>query len=300
VFAIWSRSREVEPLIDYLGVQAKTAHPLELAGVDCQLTASASEEFLVHDLAGALGPELAKGEEWERVVRVINLLNQSAWESRSAPVPSAEEQAAFARTIERWRVAPITPFWRQFLASFRTYAEFDWRTPYPDITSNAEVFAMRDRQMGENLLWLARQRYPNRKIIVWAATFHSARASRPVEMPDAKLARVYAVNAPMGEVAGKELGKQLYSIGFTSCEGEAAKMSDKSAKSIPTPSPGSLEALFASAGFTTAFVDLRKAPAWLHAPILAQFLGHRELRADWTRVVDGVVFIRRMERSHKR
>ncbi len=40
VFAIWTRSREVQPLIDYLGAQFKSGHPLELAGVDSQLTGS--------------------------------------------------------------------------------------------------------------------------------------------------------------------------------------------------------------------------------------------------------------------
>jgi erythromycin esterase len=49
VFAIWARSREVQPLITYLGAQARSARPLELAGVECQLTASASKDFLVAD-----------------------------------------------------------------------------------------------------------------------------------------------------------------------------------------------------------------------------------------------------------
>ncbi|HEV2720950.1 MAG TPA: erythromycin esterase family protein, partial [Thermoanaerobaculia bacterium] len=299
VFAIWSRSREVQPLIDYLGAQAKTRHPLELAGVDCQLTASASEDFLVHDLAGALGPELARGVEWDRVVRVIDLLTKSVWEIGKEPLPSAEEQAAFSRTIERWRAAVADPFWRQFLASLRVFAEQTWRTDFKDIAGNPPVFAMRDRQMGENLLWLARARYPKRKIIVWAATFHNARNLAKVEIDDAKLQRMYIGTAPMGEVAWRTLGKELYSIGMTSYEGESGNAWAKNAKPLPPSSRDSLGDLFARAGLQTAFVDLRRAPAWLHQPMAAQILGHREMRADWSGVVDGVLFLRRMERSHK-
>jgi hypothetical protein len=33
--------------------------------------------------------------------------------------------------------------------------------------------------------------------------------------------------------------------------------------------------------------------------LTAKLLGHIEMQADWARVVDGVVFIRTMARSHK-
>src|ERR1044072_7460263 len=32
---------------------------------------------------------------------------------------------------------------------------------------------LRDQRMGENLIWLANERYKNRRIIVWAAAFHT-------------------------------------------------------------------------------------------------------------------------------
>jgi erythromycin esterase len=299
VFAIWTRSREVQPLIDYLGVQARSKHPLELAGVDSQLTGTASENLLVPDLAAVLPPKMATGEEWDRVVRVIGNLANSTWELGTEPMPSADEQAAFARTIERWRSVIPSAFWRQFLTSLRVFAEQTWRTDFHDHAANPAVFAMRDRQMGKNLVWLAKERYPKRKIIVWAATFHNARALGTIETKDPRLANLYPGVAPMGEVAWKELGNQLYSLGFTSYEGEWARAFTPAARPIPQPSRDSLEDLFARAGLTSAFVDFRGAPPWLHTQIAGQIIGHTEMCADWTRVVDGVVFLRKMERSHK-
>jgi len=288
VFAIWTRSREVEPLIDYLGAQMKSAHPLELAGVDCQLTASASKDFLVADLH-------AKGFADERVERVIPHLIDGTWESGTEPVPSAEERAAFARTIEQWRAAARSPFWRQVIESIGVFAESEWLST----ADSAESSAVRDRQMGKNLVWLARERYPNRKIIVWAATFHNARNVRTIETSDAKLRRFYATDTPMGEVAKNALGKELYSLGVTSYDGEFANAFAKSAKPLPPSTPGSLEDLFVRAGLTDAIVDFHRAPRWLRAPMLSQIISHIELRADWPRIVDGVLFIRHMDRSHK-
>jgi erythromycin esterase len=289
VFAIWTKSREVEPLIDYLGAQAKSAHPLELAGVDCQLTASASKDFLIADLH-------AQGFSDERVDRVIPHLIDGTWESGTVPLPSVEERAAFAKTIAQWRAAATSPYWRQVIESIGVFAESEWLST----ADSAESTAVRDRQMGKNLVWLARKRYPNRKIIVWAATFHNARNVRTIETSDAKLRRFYATDTPMGEVAKNALGKELYSLGVTSYDGESANAFAKSAKPLPPSTPGSLEDLFVRAGLTDAVVDFHRAPRWLQAPMLSQIIGHIELRADWTRIVDGVLFIRHMERSHKK
>jgi erythromycin esterase len=319
IFGVWSRSREVQPLFDYIGKESKSAHPLELAGVDNQTTGSAAENFLAADLAAFLAridPKLAEGEEWNRVARVIGQLNRSAWELREAPVPPANEQEAFARTIERWRSSiaerdqsPATrpwsgSFWRQLLASLRTFAEQEWRTDYADRIANTPVavFTMRDVQMGKNLIWLARERYPKEKIIVWAATAHNARALSTIKTSDPKLTRLYAGWTPMGEVAWKKLGSELYSIGFIAHEGEGARYMAKNS-TIISSSRDSLEDLFTRASFETAFVDFRHPPAggrWLHTTLTAKLLGYTEMQADWTRVVDGVVFIKRMERSHKK
>lgn len=305
VFRIWSDSREVQPLIAYLNARAKSSRPLELAGVDCQLTGSASTDFLPGDLRA-----FATGDEWSRVTPVLRKLSDGTWEEENAVMPAAAEQAEFARILERWRSAIAArdktsatqpwsgAFWRQFLASLRVTAEQTWRANNPAVFPT--VFAMRDRQMGENLVWLANERYPNRKIIVWAATFHNARRIDTIQTDEPKAKRLYAVNKPMGEVARRELGTRLYSLAFIAYEGEAASVFAKNAQPLSKPSRDSLEDLFHRAGVTNAFVDFRTAPRWLRRPITARLLGHLEMRADWTRVVDGVIFLQRMERSHRR
>jgi erythromycin esterase len=323
VFAVWSKSREVQPLFDYIGRESKKAHPLELAGVDNQTTGSAAEDFLAVDLAAFLSridPKLAQGEEWNRVARIIGQLNQSVWEIREAPVPPASDQEAFAQTIERWRSliaehdrSPATQpwsgsFWRQFLASLRAFAEQEWRTDYSDIKKFVEntpvaVYNMRDVQMGKNLLWLANERYPRERIIVWAASAHSSRAVATIKTSDPKLARLFTGWTPMGDVAWKTLGNQLYSIGFISQEGESGRFGVAKATAVPASSRDSLEDLFTRASFETAFVDFRHPPAggrWLHTVLTARPLLWTEMQADWTRVFDGMVFIKRVERVHKK
>ncbi len=151
-------------------------------------------------------------------------------------------------------------------------------------------------------MWLANERYPKEKIIVWAATAHNARALSTIKTSDPRLARLYSGWAPMGEIARKTLGDGLYSLAFLSHSGEAARYFAKAATPLVS-SHDSLEDLFARASFQIAFLDFRHPPSgarWLHTPLTAKFLGHTEMQADWTRVVDGVMFLERMERSHKK
>jgi len=288
VFAVWTGSAEFQPLAEYFDAQRKAKRPLELAGVDCQFSGTAPEESFLADLH-------AQGFADPLVDRIVPHLIDSTWEVETEPRPPAEEQAAFVQTVERWRASAKSAYWQRVLENLRVFAEVEWHTK---LTDNAESSAMRDRQMGKTLVWLARERYPKRKIIVWAATFHNARNVRTIEIGVPKLRHLYDANAPMGELAKNALGEELYSIAITASEGEYARMFEKTAHPL-TVSSDSIEDLFARAGFTNAFLDFHHVPEWMHSPMPGQLVGHVEGRADWTRIVDGVLFVRRMERSHK-
>jgi len=290
VFSVWTRSREVQPLIDYLGAQARGAHPLEVAGVDCQLTGTAPDDFLINDLH-------AQGFADPAVESVLKGLMSSRWEDDTEPRPPASEQASFHKTLAQWRAAAKTPMWRQILTSLDVFADCEWQTKLKD---NYKSGRIRDLQMGKNLIWLAREHFPNRKIIVWAANFHNERNVRKIETDVPRYAHLFAADAPMGEVAKNALGDQLYSLGFTDAEGEYGRVFFKESHPVPAPSPESFEALCVRAGLTNAIIDFHHAPRWLRTPMPGQIAFHVEMRADWTRIVDGVFFIRRMDRSHKK
>jgi erythromycin esterase len=288
IFRVWTDSAEFQPLADYFDAQRKAQRPLELAGVDCQFSGDAPQESFLADLR-------AQGFADPLVDRIVPHLIDSTWEVDTEPRPPAEEQAAFAQMVERWRASAKSAYWQNVLENLRVFAEEEWNTKLSD---NAVSSAMRDRQMGKILVWTARERYPKRKIIVWAATFHNARNVRTIEIDSPKLRHLYDANAPMGEWGKNALGDELYSIGITAAEGEYARMFEKTAHPL-VASHDSLEDLFARAGFTNAFLDFHHVPEWMHMPMPGQIVGHIEGRADWTRIVDGVLFVRRMERSHK-
>ena len=158
----------------------------------------------------------------------------------------------------------------------------------------------RDRQMGENVAYLARR--ADGPLVVWAASSHAVRRLAAVDNLDPEWS--YDGAMTMGDAASAALGDGYRVVAFTACGGAwGAPPLDLPAEPVPPPSPGSLEALVCAVPFeTAAFLDLRalartEGGAWLNAPLLARPLGYTEMRASWPLVLDGLVVVRAMAPS---
>src|SRR5262249_24981275 len=72
-------------------------------------------------------------------------------------------------------------FFRQFLESSLAIAEVE-AAYKAGIKTEGNYMMRRDQQMARNLIWLAHEAYPKRKIMVWAAAFHLMRNPETVGM----------------------------------------------------------------------------------------------------------------------
>lgn len=316
VFTIWTRSEQVVPLMEYLGARARSQRPLELAGFDNQFTGTASVNHLVADLTSylkSLGPKATDGADWPAFTAKLQTLAEGDWEIGEVPVPSALEQETFLTGIEALRAEisgktagrqdPEASFWRQLLESTGSLARMAWDPDSSTGEGRLRTRQLRDRQMGRNLIWLANERYPGRKIIVWAATYHAARNLGRIDpgLGQPELIKTYQDMEVMGEVAWKALGDQMYTLGFTAYEGNVGTaFRTTPPEPLDKPSAGSLEDLMFRAGLENAIVDFRHPPRggeWLRQPLISRPLGYAEMKADWTQVIDGMMFTRVMEPS---
>src|SRR5215469_7848319 len=73
-------------------------------------------------------------------------------------------------------------FWKQFLKSAAAYAEGQRYLGTDSLDDNRLYTNVRDPQMADNLVWLARSAFPDRKIIVWAASMHLSRNPSEIKM----------------------------------------------------------------------------------------------------------------------
>jgi erythromycin esterase len=311
LFGIWSQSEQVLPLGEYLAASARSERPLELAGFDIQPSGRASRE-MVGDLAAVLaeiGSTIVDRDRWPRFAAIQERLLDRTYVRGDIPLPTHEEREQFAETVASMRQdveaawardrLPELRLWAQILEGVDAYARMIWLVNPRDLRPTPTDARIRDTQMAENLLWLARDRYPDRRIIVWAATSHTARRLAEVESPLPEVQAMYDSVPTLGELVWQALGDRVYSLGFTAYEGEAGNVFG-TRWPLATPSIGSFEDLMHRAGLENAIVDFRRpAPGggWLAEEMVARPMGYSEVRATWDEVLDGMMFTRRMTPS---
>src|SRR5262245_36889034 len=96
VMGTWTGSKQFQPVIDYLGTNAKSERPLELCGFDCQFTGRASVTHLQADISKVLDTLGDKSISEENRTALTEML--AGMLKRLSTPPSQAE--ALARTLK--------------------------------------------------------------------------------------------------------------------------------------------------------------------------------------------------------
>jgi erythromycin esterase len=307
IFGIWSLSKEALPALRYVSATQKTDRPITTVGFDSQFTsASAKDRFapFIETFFDKADAKLLTETHRKAIKDAI------AWIKARDDKPSADEpveamtqiKAILAvmdekkETLLKAHDATEVGFTKRILANLLAFIKQQSRAG----DKSSESVNIRDRAMGESLLYLAREKYPDRKIIVWAATFHLLRNPETIKSDTAERTTTY----PMGDWVCSALEDEAYTVMFTAGEGRAgiAWMQDWD---IGAPKDGSLEDLCVKSGRDLLFIDLRAArkagpdapSAWLTKPMLARPMGYAYETTDWSNCFDGVFFTKTMVRS---
>ena len=133
--------------------------------------------------------------------------------------------------------------------------------------------------MAENLIFLAEELYPDKKIIVWGHNFHLRHDNVAIPPDSAMFIDVAA--RTMGSWIRDRYGDEVYTVGLYAHRGQAANNSGEAYEILPAE-PGSLEALLHEPGFEALFIDLSHAAeapglSWVTEPVTARHNGTIEL-----------------------
>ncbi len=322
IFGIWANCTDMQPLFQYIGnaLHGNGLNILEIAGFDCQfsgftyrfgdtLYGNNAVTYLVDDLENFLNQnnaQILNHNDWSTFKYILQVFaeQQFGWvpDSRNGYVPDGNLQAIFFTMLKaiqeevgtfKTSLHPLlqsSAFWKQVLKSIQENAKSKWYTD-PD-----DYINLRDAQMADNLLWLYRNVYKDRKMIVWAATSHIQRNIN--EITD--YYGFYPGWIPMGEIVWQKLGNEIYSIGFTGYQGTYRSIRSFRIERVLPSSKGSLEYFMNEAEFNFGIIDFRHLTddgAWLKNPLISRPLSNVEMEANWTNVLDAMFFIRDMRHS---
>ncbi|MBN2264564.1 MAG: erythromycin esterase family protein [Candidatus Aminicenantes bacterium] len=293
-FWMWARSAQVEPLVRHIARSLKTDRPLEISGVDNQISSAELPQNLRDFLKGKdIATSFTDPASPESEILAAVVGSQSRKGARSlldsaTKVSFLESLGQLADKIGQLEPGRDASFWHQVLANVAQYARR--RLSLLDQPGTIP----RDRQMAENLIWMAKDYYPGRKIIVWCHSGHAIRV--PSKLP----ANPIPLQTTLADYVYDVFGQEMYSIAPVSYGGRWAYGGlDYTVVSDQVPD-AEFEELMAATGQIAAFVDLRqigKRAHWLAGPFVARPWEHVSIRSVWRDHFDAFVFLKEQEPS---
>ncbi len=288
IFPIWTGCNTCEQLFyQYIPATYQTENPLVLSGFDNQMILGYSTKHLatyLDSLFQSLHLPITDLPNYKS--EILPAIDSLRYGYGGMPANYADlepyliqikNQVAGKLADNSFDIQVIN----SLLAEYREFklSKADWRS-----SSHA-----RDSQMAANLQWLSEVKFPKEKIIVWAANAHVARYH-----DSSRKGTITAMGSFL--TSDEKLMKNTYIIGFTSYEGNAGRLGS-AIYPVRKPKSNGFEN-WIDKSYDYAFVDFRsylaKKPA-RSEPFYLKALGHfTAFERDWTRVFDGVFFIRDM------
>ncbi|MBC9933235.1 erythromycin esterase family protein [Chitinophaga qingshengii] len=294
LFYMYATSQQMQPLFNYIQTQLKTSTPLTLSGFESQHTGEFAKKQLFPDFEQFLQQKhlSLSDSSWALFQRVsLATFNSNAYR------PAAAEQTEFFRTLDKLKNSlsrerdkdghfTTSPgFWLKVTESIESQAKRYW-----GLVSGNEL-SVRDKQMAENLIWLAEKAFPGKKIIVWAHNIHIAKNTNTLEDLTGKPIPFLQTFVPMGATVSKHFGKEAYVVGFSGSAGTYIDYGNGNTVNVPPVVPGSVEGRLDTAGYEQAFVNYRTAKGWLQQKQQATMFDFIPLKGIWPDIFDGLFYI---------
>lgn len=311
----WETSSYVRPVYEYARGSWKTSRPLEMTGFDRYRPLNGKRIFdQAMDQLFSKEPSLRPNDAERAFLSEVNKkvfsyimpgmpalgdTEYQKWKSiiLGIMLRLREKRQVLIRTFSSRALGVIDRSLQDVLSLGRSRYLISKYQSTKEIRYLGDENRMRDKDMAENLLWQLNSLYAGRKVIIWSATAHLIRNESSIKNRDGK--NFYKNYEQMGNYIYRGIGKQLYTIAFTTYQGRSGttyppeyKTEDSINELTPAPDQ-SLEWYAHKIGNPYLFIPLRDVPRghWLRQPLVSTCLGRLVNTADWSSVIDAFFFI---------
>ncbi len=296
VYPVWTRCNTCNNLFyDYIPESFKTVNPLQLTGFDSQVFLQYSSKNLVIQLDSLIKHwklPIQEQPEYPTILTSIKALENFNKLPADSNVYNQLNNNLLQIKKELGEKLVPTDFWIQVMDNLIQENQ-QWK--YRD-KDQWKSYAARDLQMARNLKWLSEVKYQHEKIIVWAHNYHVSKFNG--HYPESFLNNMVT----MGAVFTQEnfTKDKTYILGFTSYEGTAGRIFWKKYK-IEKPRSNTFET-WIDPKLDYVFVDFKKYNL-LNPSLNESFYmsgsikgneQHTNHQAQWSKIFDGVFYIKRM------
>jgi len=255
IFPVWTHCHTCTELFyQYIPATHKTVSPLHITGFDSQLIMGYSVNRLVPTL--------------DSLLSMLELPITKHPEYRTVILPMIDAlRKGYGGTGENFIFFPKLIIYLKEIqqqVSFKLKKDDFWRMLMDNLVASADEYLIlskdiykgnniRDNQMANNLAWLSDNKYPNEKIIVWAANGHIAKVEYSYSgSNDAKL-------RPMGYFFTRDTTKlnKTYILGFDSYSGIAGRLTMSNNYTLQEPEYNGFER-WINPSYPYAFIDWKQ------------------------------------------
>ena len=301
VFKVWTLCQQFKPVVQYLTDQYQGNNRLQLAGFDNQLVGEYSVANLESNLSNYI---TAKGISFSKDEKNMNRLKNTLisvytffYSGKYIKSDSSMQMFSDLGILTDIIIQQLSPdpgnlngFNMQTLLSLKAIS---MQMIY---ALNKDYFladSIRDKQMASNLRWLCDYKYPNEKIIVWAANSHIVKSDSRL------LKKKFAKPSSMGYIFTSDpaIQDKTYIIGFTGLQGETGRITSSRKYSIPKPEKNGIESWLADKMVTYGFADFkafRKRNAADNESFDMRYTNWISVKLPWHNIYDGVFYINDM------
>ena len=293
VFPIWTHCSACSDLFyNYIPSTFHSPTPLNISGFDDQLILNYSTSELwkkLDSVLTSLNLPISKDDTYHNeILPLLESVNLTYGKQSKADTVKLNRCLNYCLKIKEQSSGQISKseFWSMIIQNLvQLYMQ---RLNYE---RKENMDSTRDYQMAENLKWLCQVKYPDEKIIVWAANAHIIKDNRSEKRNNG-----FRIKS-MGRffTHDEQLGQKTYIIGFNSYEGMAGRLGGEKYK-LEKPMKFGFENWIDS-NRSYAFVDFKKfnrANGDKSAIFNMKALGHISMKLEWTKLFDGIFFIRTM------
>lgn len=302
VFTHWSTAKESIPVFEYARETHKTKRPLLMDGFDIQFSSrmGGSLFLALADRVAGIAKDDSLGQEIKRAISETDLekRDQKAIElAKKIKAVFSAKQAEISKAmgkgeadLARQKIESVVAL----DAMFKAHRKFQTTQTGTDFQVG---YNLREVANYRNLSWLLKNKYKGRKVMIWAHNSHVSNWGADGAYYNPKPGDV--VLDSTGRHLKKELGSQLYTIGFVAKGGKWSWMGQPAQEFSPAPA-GSIEEALSAAPFESGFLNLNglsyaQKSALVGKPGFINRQSYELSKPDWARAFDGLIYIREMK-----
>lgn len=291
IYQVWTRCEECSAVFNYIKSTNNKTNRLIVTGFDNQMSGEYSQQNFkkeINQFLLASNIPFVKQTEYtnEFIPFIDSILYLSRYQDDSKSERIFQKAITQIDTIlNQLKNKDINSrFWITTIESLKSECFYILSLKEQNFI---EALTTRDKQMAANLTWLLKDKYPQQKVIIWAANAHITKYALDSTYPQTM--GYYFTQQPM-------FTNNTYVLGFTSYSGTTGRVYSNPYQII-RPQKESAEEWINQKRYAFAFVnfhEITNGKTEYDKLFLMRGQDHYQMKANWTKLFDGIFFIKVM------